>query len=86
MLYTGKEDFPAVKTLKLSDLFREAGVHDKARLELEVPVYNINKGVNPAIEERIPTLGGYAGLVAKARENEAAGMDRNEAVKDRAFL
>ncbi|MDR1219318.1 MAG: Rpn family recombination-promoting nuclease/putative transposase [Treponema sp.] len=81
VLYTGKEDFPAVKTLKLSDLFRETGGHDKARLELEVPVYNINKGVNPAIEERSSTLGGYARLVAKARENEAAGMDKNEAVK-----
>jgi hypothetical protein len=82
VLYTGKEDFPAVKTLKLSELFKETGVCDKARLELEVTVYNINKGVNPAIEERSPTLGGYARLVAKARENEEAGMDRDEAVKE----
>jgi hypothetical protein len=82
VLYTGKEDFPAVKVLKLSDLFREAVGHDKAWLELEVTVYNINKGVNPLIEERSPTLGGYAGLVAKARENEDAGMDRDEAVKE----
>jgi hypothetical protein len=82
VLYNGPEDFPAVKVLKLSDLFMEAGRHDKVQLELEVTIYNINKGVNPAIEERSPTLGGYAGLVAKARENEAAGMDRDEAVKE----
>jgi hypothetical protein len=81
VLYNGKEDFPAVKTLKLSDLFKEAGSYDKVQLELEVTVYNINKGVNPGIEERSPTLNGYAGLVAKVRENEAAGMNRNEAVK-----
>jgi hypothetical protein len=81
VLYMGKEDFPAVKTLKLSDLFREAVRRGKAQVELEVTVYNINKGVNPAIEERSPALGGYARLVAKARENEAAGMDKSEAVK-----
>jgi hypothetical protein len=66
VLYIGKENFPALKVLKLSELFKETGVCDKARLELEVTVYNINKGVNPAIEERSSTLGGYAGLVAKA--------------------
>jgi hypothetical protein len=82
VLYNGQEDFPAVKVLKLSDLFKEARIYDKVELELEVTVYNINKGVNPAIEERSPTLDGYAGLVAKARENEDAGMDRNEAVKE----
>ncbi|MDR1257095.1 MAG: Rpn family recombination-promoting nuclease/putative transposase [Spirochaetaceae bacterium] len=82
VLYTGKEDFPAVKTLKLSGLFREAVRRGKAQLELEVTVYNINKGVNPAIEERSPALRGYARLVAKARENEDAGMDRSEAVKE----
>jgi hypothetical protein len=82
VLYTGKEDFPAVKTLKLSDLFKETGEYDKVQLELEVTVYNINKGINPEIERRSPTLGGYAGLVAKARENESAGMNRSEAVKE----
>jgi hypothetical protein len=80
-LYIGKEDFPARAVLKLSDLFKEAAGHDKAALEVEVTVYNINKGVNPDIEGRSPALSGYAELVDKARKNEASGLERNEAVK-----
>jgi hypothetical protein len=84
VLYNGKEYFPAVKTLKLSDLFKEVKGCNDIALEVEVTVYNINKGVNPVIEERSPTLSGYAELVGKARENEAAGLDKNEAVKQAA--
>jgi hypothetical protein len=51
-------------------------------LELEVKVYNINKGMNPAMEERSPTLAGYAELVGRARKNEKCGMGRNEAVRE----
>ncbi|MDR0683859.1 MAG: hypothetical protein LBF83_01840 [Spirochaetaceae bacterium] len=81
VLYTGKEDFPASKVLRLSDLFKEIGWYDKIALEVEVTVYNINKGINPEIEARSPTLSGYAELVNNARGNEAAGLDRNKAVK-----
>jgi hypothetical protein len=67
--------------LKLSDLFKEIEGYDSIVLELEVTVYNINKGINPEIEGRSPTLSGYAELIEKARENEATGLERNEAVK-----
>jgi hypothetical protein len=36
------------------------GAGTRQALELEVKVYNINKGRNPAIEERRPALGANA--------------------------
>jgi hypothetical protein len=83
VLYNGTEDFPAEDTLWLSDsLMRPEWCTGKAALELEVKIYNVNKGVNPGIEARCPTLKEYAELVDRARKNEKGGMDRNEAVKE----
>ena len=84
VLYNGVDDFPAEYVLPLSGNFiKPEWYSGTAALELYVKIYNINKGVNPAIEERCPTLGGYAELVARARKNEKAwGMNRNEAVKE----
>lgn len=81
VLYNGKEDFPPIEVLKLSGLFKKIGWYDKIALEAEIIVYNINKGINPEIEARSPTLSGYAELIAKARNNEAAGLDKDTAVK-----
>jgi hypothetical protein len=82
VLYNGREELPDESVLRLSDLFEKVEGNDKIELELEVKVYNINKGRNPAIEGRCASLNGYAELVAKARENEKAGMDKAEAVKE----
>jgi hypothetical protein len=82
LLYNGKEDLPAESVLKLSDMFKKLEGHDKLALELEVKVYNINKGRNPAIAERCPALGAYSELVDRIRMNEGSGMNRNEAVKE----
>ncbi|MDR1363263.1 MAG: Rpn family recombination-promoting nuclease/putative transposase [Spirochaetaceae bacterium] len=82
VLYNGREELPDESVLKLSELFEKVEGNDKIELELEVKVYNINKGRNPAIEGRCESLNGYAELVAKARENEKAGMDKAEAVKE----
>jgi hypothetical protein len=82
VLYNGKEDLPAESVLKLSDMFKKLEGHDKIALELEVKVYNINKGRNPAIEKRCPALGAYSELVDRIRANESAGMERTEAVKE----
>jgi hypothetical protein len=81
VLYNGKENFPARTELKLSDMFKKIEGHERIALEVEVTVYNINKGINPEIEERSPTLSGYAELVGKVRENQAAGLGGDEAVR-----
>jgi hypothetical protein len=83
VLYNGVEDLPAESVIFLSGNFlRPEGCTGEAALELEVKVYNINKGVNPVMEERSPTLAGYAELVDKARKNEKCGMSRNDAVRE----
>ena len=82
VLYNGPEAFPERKVLKLSDLYKELAGYEQAMLELEVRVYNINKGVNPVIEERCPTPGAYAELVDRVRKNEQGGASRDEAVKE----
>jgi hypothetical protein len=56
--------------------------NDKIELELEATVYNINKGRNPSLEERSVSLSGYAELIALARENEKARMEKDAAVRD----
>ena len=81
VLYNGKENLPPKEVLKLSDLFEKIEGIGSIALELEVTVYNINKGQNPEIEARSEALRGYNELVAKARENEATGLGRPEAVK-----
>jgi hypothetical protein len=81
VLYNGKEDLPAESVLKLSDMYKGFEGHEGIELELEVKVYNINKGMNPQIESRSPLLHGYTSLIWDARRNEDTGMDKDEAVR-----
>ena len=81
VLYNGKENLPPKEVLKLSDLFEKIEGVGSIALELEVTVYNINRGRNPEIEARSGTLRGYSELVSKARENGEAGLEKAEAVK-----
>ena len=70
VLYNGVKDVPDKQVLRLSDMFKdveEAG--DIANLELAVTVYNINKGRNPEMAKRSPTLDGYETFIYKVREN-----------------
>ena len=69
VLYNGKEDFPAVKTLKLSPLFVDKEGFEKV-VDADVIVININKGVNPELESRCKTLADYITFIAKVREYE----------------
>jgi hypothetical protein len=73
VLYNGVEDMPDKQILKLSDMFKDAdgaGAGNPANLELVVTVYNINKGRNPEMARRSPTLDGYETFIHKVRENE----------------
>lgn len=62
VFYNGEKEYPAYKILKLSDSFL---VKERASFDLEVTVhiYNINKGMNPALLERCPILKEYCEFV-----------------------
>ncbi|MCL1911571.1 MAG: Rpn family recombination-promoting nuclease/putative transposase [Leptospirales bacterium] len=69
VLYNGKEDHPAEKTLWLYSLYKKKNVEKKI-VDLEVKVLNINKGRNPELERRSKTLADYAAFISKVREYE----------------
>jgi hypothetical protein len=63
VLYNGDAPYPAQKTLRLSDAFENTaplGIPEKAALELEVQVLNINEGQNADIVRRCETLSQYS--------------------------
>ena len=69
ILYNGKEDFPAEKTLYLSDIFKKK-YGRKIIVDAEIKILNINKGFNPELMSRCKTLSDYAEFIAKVREYE----------------
>jgi hypothetical protein len=69
VLYNGKENYPAEKTLWLSSLFKKKKGKKKI-IDAEIRVLNINKGNNPELMRRSKTLSNYANLIAKVREYE----------------
>ena len=77
VLYNGKDEYPDKETIFLSGSYKEKG--KKKFLELEVQVYNINKGRNPEIAAKSKTLSGYETFIAEIRENEKT-MSREEAI------
>jgi hypothetical protein len=88
VLYNGTDDYPSEGELKLSDAFEESG-NNRRFMEAWVRIININKGCNPKLEDKSPSLAGYCTFVAKAREFERKlrqkGLEekaaRTEAVK-----
>ena len=77
VLYNGTKDYPAEKTLFLSNAFFD---NDKNQqeipLELSVKVYNINKKEISSILQNCPTLRGYATLV------QYAATAKNDGIQD----
>ena len=73
VLYNGAKPYPDQQTLKLSDAFKDAADLQGAApaspvLELEVKVYNINKGHNADIVAKCERLQSYSFFVDKVRE------------------
>ena len=68
VLYNGKEDFPKEEIINISAVFKNKD--RKNRLDMEVRVININKGVNPELESKCKTLADYISLITKIREYE----------------
>jgi len=84
ILYNGKEPYPDVVTLKLSDLFdkpQDLGIPEKSYplLELEVKVININEGRNSEIVNKCKKLAEYSFFIAKIREflNETGNLEES---------
>jgi predicted transposase/invertase (TIGR01784 family) len=68
VLYNGKEDFPKEEIINITTVFKNKD--RKNRLDMEVRVININKGVNPELESKSKTLADYISLITKIREYE----------------
>jgi hypothetical protein len=85
VLYNGTDPYPDEQVLRLSDAFeklRPLGFErDPVELELVVRVININQGRNEGIVKRCRVLEGYSAFIAKVREYEKEGMDREGALK-----
>jgi predicted transposase/invertase (TIGR01784 family) len=81
VLYNGQYEYPDESVMKLSDCFEKGENHDTIDLELQVKVYNINKGRNLRLEQQSASLDGYAMYIAKAREFEKAGLELNVALE-----
>ena len=80
VLYNGKDAYPDKQTLKLSEMFKRFGRGSPINLELEVKVYNINKGHNPEFAKNSEALDGYEIFIAAVREYEKT-MSREDAIR-----
>jgi len=68
VLYNGKKEFPDFKKMRLSESFEfDDGTFT---LDLEVKIYNINKGRNVEIAKRSPVLAGYETFIAEIKKHE----------------
>jgi hypothetical protein len=81
VLYNGPDEYPDESIMKLSDCFEKEEKHDILGLELQVRVYNINKGRNSWLAEQSESLGGYATFIDKAREYKKTGLELNVALE-----
>ena len=83
VFYNGSAKRPEKEILKLSSAFEDA-FHDEKEnfLELKVPVYNINKGMNPELFRKGETLRQYSEFVAKLRELQETYKDFEQAFKE----
>ena len=87
VFYNGIAKRPEKEILKLSDAFEDI-IHDKPDnthlgfLEMEVPIYNINKGMNTALFSKGEHLRQYSEFSAKLREMQTLYDDFEKAVKE----
>jgi len=93
VFYNGTTKRPELEILKLSEAFEEIDDYDNQTknnepennelglLKLEIPVYNINKGMNTELFKKGEKLRQYSEFVAALRENQKSHKDSKEAVK-----
>ncbi len=76
VLYNGTEKQPERMELRLSDAFQMP----TDGYEWTAHVLNINPGNNEGVVRKCPELSGYVALIQYIRENQEAGISREEAV------
>ncbi|MDR2701439.1 MAG: Rpn family recombination-promoting nuclease/putative transposase [Spirochaetaceae bacterium] len=84
VLYNGTAPYPDEQVLRLSDAFEKPdipGLSEKAVLELEVRVLNINEGRNGAIAQRCRKLAEYSAFIGKVRSFEKELKDKEAAME-----
>ncbi len=69
VFYNGREDYPARKTLKLSDAFKQK--NKKIKLEIIVEVININLDKRNEILDRCTPLREYSQFIESVRRNRS---------------
>jgi hypothetical protein len=79
VLYNGKEDLPEHTEQYLSDLFMIK--QEKVQLELKIDVYNINYDKDSELLSKSQSIYEYSTFIHCANEKRAAGLSREEAVK-----
>ena len=90
VLYNGKQDYPDMVTMKLSEAFEDAVALFGADiipelqwnnpLELTLTVININKGRNSKLISRSEILSGYVEFIDRVTQYINAGLSRSEAI------
>jgi hypothetical protein len=81
VFYNGTEKKPEKEILSLSNAFDTQMDEELGNLELKVPVYNINKGMNEELFSKSPHLRQYAEFIAKLREFTNRCDDYSQAVE-----
>ena len=82
VFYNGTAKRPEKEILNLSSAFENLMIEDLGHLELKVPVYNINKGMNETLFKKSPHLRQYAEFVANLRAFTEQYDDYSQAVKE----
>ena len=82
VLYNGVAERPEKEILHLSTAFECTPDKNLGSLELTVPVYNINKGMNATLFKKSDKLRQYADFIAKLRELNGQYGNYTQAVKD----
>ena len=82
LFYNGIDDRPEKEILFLSSAFKTRVDAGFGSIELEVPVYNINKGMNTELLDKSEKLRHYIEFIAKKRQLLELYSDYDLAVKD----
>jgi len=81
VFYNGTTKRPDKDILRLSSAFIKMGDGALGSLELEVPVFNINKGMNIELLDKSETLRQYSDFVAKLREFREVYKNADESAR-----
>ena len=84
VFYNGADEKPEKEILRLSDAFETNPDGNLGCLKLEVPVYNINKGMNKELFDKSGKLAQYAEFIAKVRELNKLYDNYTQAVREAA--